>query len=79
VIEIACVKRVYRQLKRKTRNSRTESRQAPNSLIVIYASYYSTGGLLENQDSSTDNDSYSEAKRKLDDRLVQKKRKVEDS
>ena len=56
------------------------SRQALYSLIAIYVSNYSTGDLLESQDSSIDSDSDnsdsddgSETKSEFNSRLAQKK------
>jgi hypothetical protein len=62
------------------------SRQAFNSLIAIRVSNYSTGDLLESQDSSTDSDSDdsdsddgSETKSEFNGRPTQKKQKTDNS
>ena len=53
--------------------------QVLNFLVVIYLSNYSTGSLLESHNRSTDSDSDREAKSKFNDRLVQKKRKIDNT
>jgi hypothetical protein len=62
------------------------SRQALYSLIAIRVSNYSTGDVLESQDSSTDSDSDdsdsddgSEAESEFDGRPAQKKQKTDNS
>ena len=62
------------------------SRQALYSLIAIRVSNYSTGDLLESQDSSTDSDSdnsnsndCSETESEFDGRLAHKKQKTDNS
>jgi hypothetical protein len=48
-------------------------------LVVICLSNYSTGSLSESNDSSTDSNSDREAESELDDRPVQKKRKIDNA
>jgi hypothetical protein len=48
-------------------------------LVVICLSNYSTGSLSESHDSSTDSVSDREAESEFDDRLVQKKRKIDNA
>lgn len=60
VTETARAKRARCPLKRKTRNILGLNQSSSNSLIAICASSYSTGSILEIQDSSTDSDSHSE-------------------
>ena len=84
-------KKARHLLKRKTRDIQGKSLgKFLNSLIAIYVSHYSTGDLLQSQDSSlgsnsegnsnsgSDNGSSSEIESEFDDRLAQKKQKIDD-
>jgi hypothetical protein len=48
-------------------------------LVLICLSNYSTGSLLESYNSNTDSNSNREAESKVDDRLVQKKQKIDNT
>ena len=50
---------------------------SPQLLVVICSSNYSTSSLSESHNSSTDSDSDKEAGSKLDNRLAQKKQKLD--
>jgi hypothetical protein len=52
---------------------------SPQLLVVICLSNYSTSSLLESHDSSTNSNSDREASSKLDNKLVQKKQKIDNT
>jgi hypothetical protein len=80
VTKTAHVKRVQSRLKRKTRNAKGQIlSKFFIFLVVICLSNYSTGKLSESHDSSTDSDSDKEAESELDNRLAQKKRKIDNA
>jgi len=54
-------------------------KQVLKFLVIICLFNYSTSSLLKRHNSSTDSNSNKKAKSKLDDRLVQKKRKIDNA